>query len=255
MNQTISEDDLLKIFLRNQKKQDWLHRFFAFLYKLLIGLISVAAVYAIINYEALGNKFNFWYKTDFSTTSTEVTQPPAPGVPTTESQKRNVPTLENNWIAVPVIDVSAPITFGVNNVAKEVAAGLENGAIQINGTSLPGQKGNVYITGHSSNYVWAKGNYNSVFALLDKLVVGDMIYIKRNDITYEYKVYEQKIVSPKDTSVLQSTEDSRLTLVTCWPVGTALKRVVVLAKQVYPDPTANTDGGNSANLQDLTSGL
>lgn len=258
MHDSISEDDLLKIFLKNEKKKHRRPKFFVWIYRIFLTLFFVVIGYIVVNFYGVSTNLTYWFKNDYSsnTTTTEnVASPATPGVPTVESEAHEVPVMDNNSIAIPVIDVKAPITFGVINKASEVSAALQNGAIQINGTALPGQIGNVYITGHSSNYVWAKGNYNSVFALLDKVVVGDKIYVKYNEIVYEYEVYDQKIVTPKDTSVLQSTSDSRLTLVTCWPVGTSLKRVVLLAKQTYPDPANNSSGTtNTAQFDSLTSG-
>ncbi len=257
MNEAISEEDLLRIFLKKQKKKNRNQRFFTFLYHFLIYLVLIVIGYTGINYQAIAANFGYWWKTDYSSQTSSgapTVLPTDPSAPTVISQKRSVLDMSDNSVAIPVIDVKAPITFKVNNTAKEVAAGLENGTIQINGTALPGQIGNMYITGHSSNYIWAKGDYNSVFALLDKLVVGDMVYVKYNSIVYEYKVTDQKIVSPKDVSVLKSSGQSVLTLVTCWPVGTSLKRVVVTANQVYPDPSSNTPGEIPPSFQELVSG-
>jgi LPXTG-site transpeptidase (sortase) family protein len=257
MQNNISEEDLVRIFSYKERTEKRHCFVFGTIYKLILFAFIVGISYLIINSGAIWEKIDFWYKNDFKTVTSseeEVNVPVAPGVPNLEAEKRNTPTLIDNQIGIPVLDVKAPVLFRVNNNAKETAAALENGVIHINGTALPGEKGNVYITGHSSNYVWSKGQYNSVFALLDKLVVGDMVYIKFNNVTYEYKVFDKKTVSPTDVSVLKQTNDSRLTLVTCWPVGTSLKRLVVLADQIYPDPSKNPLSNETIETNKLPSG-
>lgn len=256
MDKSITEEDLVRIFSYKNRVEDRQSLLFRVFYNGLFFLFFVTIIYVVINFAAVSETLTFWYKSNFvsPTNSPEQVNIVTPSVPTLESERWKAPVVASNYIAIPVVDVNAPVTFGVNNTAKEVAANLENGPIQINGTSLPGQTGNIYITGHSSNYIWAKGNYNSVFAVLDKLVIGDLVYINYKDITYEYKIFDREIVAPNDTSMLKSTNDSRLTLVTCWPVGTSLKRLVLLANQVHPDPKNNSQPNTPPDFQSLPSG-
>lgn len=137
---------------------------------------------------------------------------------------------KTNEIYIPKINVSAPVIWNVpeNNQMPS----LENGVAQYSGTALPGQIGNVFIYGHSSNYWWDKGGYNEIFALLDQLQTSDKIYINYENKVYVYVVTAQKVVSPKDTSVLNPTSTPTLSLMTCVPVGTSLNRLVVTASQL-----------------------
>jgi len=78
-----------------------------------------------------------------------------------------------------------------------------------------------------------------VFALLGNLKPNDEIVIIYKRKKYVYKVTNQKIIEPSDIQVLSSKE-ARLTLITCWPVGTSLKRLAVFANQTekpLPAPT------------------
>jgi sortase A len=191
----------------------------------------------------------YWYNNDFNNeTSTKTPAKPEPVIADlismTKEPKETVkkviqPDMPENSIRIPSIEIDAPISWRVNNVPKEVSSGLSKGVIQINGTALPGQKGNVYITGHSSNYVWVRQKYNSIFSNISKLVVGDLIYVKFGSDIYAYKVFDQRVVASNDLSILNPTNDSRLTLATCWPLGTSLKRMVILANQIYPNPDKN----------------
>ena len=126
------------------------------------------------------------------------------------------------------IGVRANIIWNVEE--NQILKTLKDGVVHYKGTSLPGDGGNVFIVGHSSNYFWIRSDYNDVFALLDKLNKGDKIVINKNGTNYNYTVTEKKIVSPDDVSVLNNTNKEVLSLMTCWPVGTNINRLVVISE-------------------------
>ena len=116
---------------------------------------------------------------------------------------------------------------------KEVQKSLRDGVIHYPGTANPGQVGNAFFTGHSSYYPWDKGEYKEVFANLNQLDKGDEYIIYFQQEKYKYKVTEVKEVRPSDVNVLEQSENKKMSsLMTCWPLGTALKRLVVVAEQV-----------------------
>ncbi|PJA20606.1 hypothetical protein COX60_01265, partial [Candidatus Berkelbacteria bacterium CG_4_10_14_0_2_um_filter_35_9_33_12] len=49
------------------------------------------------------------------------------------------------------------------------------------------------------------------------------------------------VVSPKEVEVLNPQDHSLVSLMTCYPVGTTLNRMIVQARQIYPteNPTIN----------------
>ena len=50
-----------------------------------------------------------------------------------------------------------------------------------------------------------------------------------------YKVVEKKEVKPTDVSVLdQPTHERLATLMTCTPIGTTLRRLIVIAQEIDP---------------------
>ena len=119
-------------------------------------------------------------------------------------------------------------------------------------SSVPGQKGNTVILGHSSNDVFDDGAYKFVFVQLDKMEKGDTFYLNYNGTRYTYTVTEKKIILPTEVGSLVVTTDKPLaTLVTCTPVGTAQKRLVVMAEQISPDPTVASAATPSNNKQPL----
>lgn len=147
----------------------------------------------------------------------------------------------NPVITIPKINVNAPIVFPASTAdAPNYDPELENGVVHFPNTALPGQTGNTVIFGHSSNDWWQPGNYKFVFVLLDKLVPGDTFSVNYNSKRYIYQITNSKIVEATDVSVLAPTPDPTITLITCWPAGTSLKREIIQAKQISPSQTSGT---------------
>jgi LPXTG-site transpeptidase (sortase) family protein len=161
-----------------------------------------------------------------------------------EVQKKQIPELEleiaptDNRLIVPRIDQNIPIVRVSSDnllardwdaLEKEMQGALQDGVVHYPGTSLPGQIGNVVITGHSSYFPWDAGRFKDVFALLHDIVKGDKIVVYYEQDKYIYEVDEIQIVLPEDIEVLKQTPYDKLTLITCTPVGTNLKRLIVTA--------------------------
>ena len=153
------------------------------------------------------------------------------------------PSSFENRLSIPAIEVNAPIVepeLGVealigndwNQLENQIRKALLQGIVHYPGTALPGQEGNAFFTGHSSNVFWEPSPYNSVFALLPRLQVGDDIFLTYNQIEYHYRVTSKEEVSPKNVEVLEQGNAKELTLMTCTPVGTVLRRLVVRAELI-----------------------
>lgn len=100
------------------------------------------------------------------------------------------------------------------------------------GTALPGERGNVFVTGHSSLSTIFDGDKKAFFANLSKIKKGDEIKLSVLGQEYVYSVMGMKIVEPEDVSVIlpPDQEGRYLTLMTCVPPGFNTKRLIVLAK-------------------------
>ncbi|PCI25722.1 hypothetical protein COB57_00715 [Candidatus Peregrinibacteria bacterium] len=115
----------------------------------------------------------------------------------------------------------------------EIQNSLRNGVVHYPGTANPGEFGNVFVTGHSSYYPWDKGNYKDVFAKLILLDIGDEYYIYFNQKKYSYRIRDKREVDPSEVGVLEQPEGVKLaTLMTCWPLGTVLHRLILIAEEV-----------------------
>ena len=105
----------------------------------------------------------------------------------------------------------------------------------------PGQNGNTVLSGHSSNDWFDGGEIKFVFANLHRLTEGDTIYAHYGGIRYAYVVSGTSIVMPSELDALRVGNDKpMLTLITCTPLGTSEKRLLVFAEQVSPDPLQAT---------------
>ncbi len=142
-----------------------------------------------------------------------------------------IPRIAKN---VPIVKVSTEKLIQKDWAALEsqIQEALRFGVVHFPGTAYPGDRGNVVITGHSSYFAWDPGRFKDVFALLHQVNVGDQIVVYHEQQKYYYEVYEKKVVKPSQVEVLTQKGDERLTLITCTPVGTALNRLIVLAKPI-----------------------
>lgn len=101
---------------------------------------------------------------------------------------------------------------------------LKRGPGHYEETPLPGKDGNSAIAGHRTMF-------GHPFRHLDRLVRGDEVITYTAAGKSVYRVVETKTVAPTDVSVIAQTDDSRLTLTTCHPVGSAKERLVIVAEK------------------------
>lgn len=137
--------------------------------------------------------------------------------------------LGNFWLEINTeeVKVKAPI---LNGIEPEI---LDRGLGRHKTTVLPGQNGNMVISGHR----WKFGNKPSykIFENLNKLKNGDKIQIHYGNKIFEYEVYEKGVVSPNEKGgreILKKTTNPILTLYTCTPKHTALRRLYYRAKLI-----------------------
>ena len=135
--------------------------------------------------------------------------------------------LPDNWLSYPRFGIKAPIFWDVpTEMATEK---LADGLVHIANTSKPGDGGESLISGHSSYYWWQKGNYKEVFVNLQKAEIGDKVIIRR-DSTYIYSVTNKYQVGGGEGLTFETAGEEKLSLMTCVPLGTNLRRLIVEAK-------------------------
>ncbi|HSW89936.1 MAG TPA: sortase [Patescibacteria group bacterium] len=164
------------------------------------------------------------------------TQAPVPTP--TEDPRAIIPAEKQFQIQIPKIGVDSRVIANVDPSDETAyAAALKQGVAHAMGTDLPGVEDahtkTVYIFGHSTNAPWNISKYNALFYNLKDLSAGDFIRVWFWGKEYDYSVTDRKILAADDVSYLQpQTEKDQLVLQTCWPPGTSLNRLIVVAQPV-----------------------
>lgn len=135
-------------------------------------------------------------------------------------------------VVIPKIGANEKIIPNVDpDNEKEYLDVLLHNIAHAKGTAFPGVNGTTYLFAHSTDNFWNVGRYNAVFYLLNKMEKGDEIVLFFNNKRYNYIVSDTKIVDDNDTHFIAANlgQGERVILQTCWPPGTAWKRLLVFA--------------------------
>ena len=133
-------------------------------------------------------------------------------------------------ISIPAMELEMPIFLGATEQH------MAEGAAHLSQTSLPigGTNTNSVIAGHRGY------NGASYFRYIDKLKVGDAVYITNLWERLTYRVCEIKIIDPHDvTEILIQPGRELLTLLTCHPYASGgRQRYVVYCERVESSPVS-----------------
>ena len=122
-------------------------------------------------------------------------------------------------LTIDKLDLKVPVYDGTDEI------NLNRGAGRIRGTGRIDSPGNMGIAGHRDGF----------FRALKDIEVGDSMDMLTFQGKSEFVVSSITIVDPSDVSVLAPTDDTTITLVTCYPfyfVGHAPKRYIVKGELV-----------------------
>lgn len=140
----------------------------------------------------------------------------------------------DNSVVIPVLGLFAPVVGSPADPTEVSDWGtlkkdLTGGISLAEKLALPGEGGTTVLLGHSSDM--SPNRYGAIFAGLNELQSGDQLSLKFRGQTYHYKVTDKKIVTPTDplfATFKDKNQPHRLALVTCWPLLSTAKRLVVL---------------------------
>jgi len=142
----------------------------------------------------------------------------------TPAGRKAHPAARGLRLIIPRIHLDDAVVRGTDYEDLLVAPGL------LEGSPLPGGRGgNTVIAGHRDTF----------FRHVADLRRGDRIEVRTGGRQYDYQVTARQIVKPTQISVLASTPQPRLTLVTCYPtywIGPAPERLVVQAALEQSSP-------------------
>lgn len=119
-----------------------------------------------------------------------------------------------NRLQIPAIGIDAPVVQG------DGWEQLKKGVGQRIGTVNPGDKGNVVLSAHNDIF-------GEIFRYLDQLEPGDEIVLYTSQRAYVYTVIGTKVVEPTDVSVMDTTAEPTITLISCYPYLIDDQRIVV----------------------------
>lgn len=158
--------------------------------------------------------------------------------------------IDNNILAelrIPAIDCDLPLYLGATmyNMAW--------GAAQLGQTSMPigGKNTNCVIAAH-------RGCSNGKFFLeIQKMKIGDKVYLDNLWETLTYKVTEIKVIAPDEINkVLIQKDKDMVTLITCHPYPQNYQRYVVYCERTTDDvpdenKTATEPTQNNSEIADI----
>ncbi len=138
-------------------------------------------------------------------------------------------------LSIPKLKMQVPLIWSKD--PSNFETDLTQGVIHYPGTALPGENGIIYVSGHSSDYIWKRDPMHDVFAKLNYLAPGDDIFIdvygKDGKVyNFRYQVSGSHTYKPDDQTQFIDSSSSKLNLSTCWPIGTQKDRLVVTAVPV-----------------------
>lgn len=138
----------------------------------------------------------------------------------------NNPKEEINYtLSIPDLGiVDAIVKYGEDDLKKSL--------VQYPGTAMPGDLGNPVVLGHSTlPQFFSPTNYKTIFSTLHTLELGNQILVSYDGVDYQYQITSMYEVEPENLSPLAQRYDRRiLTLITCTPPGTYLRRLIVIAE-------------------------
>lgn len=119
------------------------------------------------------------------------------------------------------VDVSDPDVY-----LRELLQGVGHLA----GSAFPGEKGSVFLFGHSSlPFLFSESNYATIFSNLSWLRKGDLVVLEFAGRLYRYRVEAARVVEAgSKVAEVQSRRDE-LILLTCFPPGLLTERLIVTA--------------------------
>lgn len=209
-----------------------------------IFLVVISLVFlGIIFYPVLIKEISYSTNKPDSNVEVAATNNQAENINLSEPEKKIIVAADKDFsIVIPKIGANSKVVRDVDpNNSTEYQQKLTEGVAHAKGSVLPGQRGNSFYFAHSSDNFYNANRYNSVFYLLSKMESGDEFFLIFNKQIYKYSVNLKKIVGADEVDYIgtggnidtgTATAPRTATLMTCWPAGTTLRRLVVVGDLV-----------------------
>lgn len=149
-----------------------------------------------------------------TTTTTTTTVPPLPVPEPPPDPRAPEPRIELGTLRIPDLDLDTALLRGVSLTV------LDQGPGHWPGTAEPGGWGNTVISAHRTTH-------GAPFRYLDRLEVGDEVYVDSDGTTHVYVITGSEIVNPDALWIIDQKPGRTLTMFACHPPGSIAQRIVV----------------------------
>lgn len=215
----------------------------------VVILLFIAAVFAFLQYNRLIFAPIMAYVSPSADTSVTHIEAIDPTIVQTVSPEPR--------LIIPKLNIDVPVAFNIplDDVNEAMNHGIAQFAIP-GANALPGQVGNLVLSGHSAGDIYSSNPYKFIFSGLERLENGDLIYINYETVRYTYQMVKSEVVEPTNVAALiYETQKPMLTLITCTPLGTSKYRLLITAEQIspafeYSDDGETTDPGDYTPSED-----
>ena len=211
---------------------------------LVVILVAMASVIALIVHSAWPyitptpnpdklsqSVFSYGDEKNLSTFEENVDEAEIAIVPAQPSTAPDAPMAD--IIMIPEINITAPlVTAPPGTDAAKLKKMLDSGAVVYPDSASFGGVGQTIVLGHSAPPGWPEIKHDTIFSRIAELGFGSKIVAVYNDKTYTYSAVENRIIEKGGDIPKLAGADNVLVLVTCWPPGRDLKRMVVQANLV-----------------------
>ena len=144
--------------------------------------------------------------------------PPALGVRLQKVAALPIPTpgpRSPTRIVISAINVDWPIVPG--DSWEELKQGIGHHI----GSANPGERGNLVLSGHDDVY-------GEPFRDLEKLDAGKEVLVYAGASIYRYVIKAKRVIAPNDLSVLETSRNPIITLITCTPYRVDTQRLILI---------------------------
>lgn len=153
-------------------------------------------------------------------------------------------------IAIPAINVNAPLIFPETGDPDILNAALAKGAVRYPDSALPGEKGNLFIFGHSTGLAAVRNKNYGLFNRFKELKTDDAVKIRYGDREFLYLVKKLEVKEADDAKINLAVSGKILTLSTCRIIGGKESRYVITAEflRSYPPRSYPTSVDTSSEI-------
>lgn len=215
----------------DQEHQDYINQkgkwFYQLMMMLTLAITALILGFIVVNFSSLYKNLRYSLSAKYFSKLMNLTDQSKIIAQTNNDNQDN-----DNIMIIPKIGLNVAINWDIPQ--ENISDKLKYGLVHLNTSAKPNHtSGNVFITGDSSSPWWEKNPSGNAFSLLNRLQKGDRINITYQNKFYLYQVIAKLSVQSNQVELMQAANTQRLlTLMTDTPIGTNLKKLIVIAEML-----------------------